>query len=550
MSEARDPERLRWLQRLLEMLPGLLSWAILVVPIWLSVSYPWLIGYFIVAFDVYWLARVVRLAVGAVAGRLRVRRVLETNWSARLAMLHDRPAHREEMLRHLAGLPQRPGAALGFDALADGRRERARLERELDALDLVDELETPPPSPGEFVHLALIATGGEPLHALRLTVRALAEADWPAERKICAIITRRNDEGAKANVDVLRAEFGPAFADMLHVLDPLDPGIVVDAGRALSFGSRAAYRVLVRERGMDPRRVLVTGIDGDYRVDRQYFSHLTWTHLATEDRETQLYQPIPFLDNDLWAAPLPLRLFAAVLTQLQLARSLTVRRFQAVGCVAATLALIHDVGYWASEAVLDDGRLAWKGYFAHGDRFGTVPLFMPVHGDAGRARVDRRALVGQFLQPRRWAWGVGDLAYVLEGLLRRAAIPVGSRVRRIGGLIGEHAGWAVTPMIVLFGTGIPILLGVTLTGSAPSAILTLTALATLALALVVLLLLVWVELGIMPARPRSWGILRRGLTDLLWMGLPFVGIFLSVVPALDAGTRPRSGRAPEASQTR
>jgi hypothetical protein len=39
-----DLYRLRWLQRALEMVPGVISWAVLIGPIWLSFSYPWLVA--------------------------------------------------------------------------------------------------------------------------------------------------------------------------------------------------------------------------------------------------------------------------------------------------------------------------------------------------------------------------------------------------------------------------------------------------------------------------------------------------------------------------
>ena len=73
-------------------------------------------------------------------------------------------------------------------------------------------LPEPPPDRREYTHLALIPTYTEPLEKLRETVRALAEADWPKERKICAIITRETDADGIANVRILREEFGDAFA--------------------------------------------------------------------------------------------------------------------------------------------------------------------------------------------------------------------------------------------------------------------------------------------------------------------------------------------------
>ena len=224
MVEARNEDRYRWLQRLLEMVPGLVSWAIIIGPIWLSFSYPWLVAYFVLSFDFYWLCRALWFAGAVVIAFRRIRRVVGQDWTARLASLDE--------------VPQ----------LEPGR---------------------PAPRAGEYVHLALIPTYTESLDKLRHTVRALAEAEWPAERKICAIITRETDEGGIANVAALREEFGAAFAEFIHILDPLEPGIVIGKSSAMAWGGRYLYRKLVRDGGMDPRRILVTDLDADYRVHRQ-----------------------------------------------------------------------------------------------------------------------------------------------------------------------------------------------------------------------------------------------------------------------------------------
>jgi hypothetical protein len=54
--------------------------------------------------------------------------------------------------------------------------------------------------------------------------------------------------------------------------------------------------------------------------------------------------------------------------------------------------------------------------------------------------------------------------------------------------------------------------------------------------------LIGIENAIVPRRPADWGPLRRALSYLQWIGLPFIGIFFSNLPALDAQTRLLTGR--------
>jgi hypothetical protein len=419
------------------------------------------------------------------------------------------------------------------------RRAKHDLEEDLRRVAALPE---PPPSPTELIHLALIPTYTESLEKLRHTVRALAEAEWPAERKMCAIITRETDEGGIANVAALREEFGDAFAEFIHILDPLEPGIVIGKSSAMAWGGRYLYRLLVRERGMDPHRIMITDLDADYRVHPQYFAYLSWMHLTDATRDTQLYQPIPYFHNNVWDAPLLTRLFAAVLTALQMWRSVLPEKLQSFGSYSTTLNMVHEVGYWATDAIPEDSRFYWKSYFTYGDRFRAVPLFIPIYGDAVRAKTYWRSLASQYLQARRWAWGVTDLPYVVQNAIAHREIPFASRAWRVLNLFGEHINWAIAPFVVLFGATVPLIINPAFARTTLGQNLPLYASSMLTIALLALIVLIWVEHRIVPPMPSEWRWPRRLLVYAGWTGLPFVGIFFTNLPALDAQTRLLTGR--------
>ncbi len=544
MTRAEQSEPYRWLQRLLEMVPGVISWAILIGPIWLSFSYPWLVAYFVLSFDFYWLCRALWFSGAVIVAYRRIRRVLSVDWDARLEGLSDPTARRTLLQGRLAQLrgEARTGA-LGFAAVGAQRvDERRQIEAELSSMDRLAGLDEPPPAPAQYVHLALIPTYTESLETLRQTLQALADARWPRERKICAIITRETDEAGIEHVRALQEEFSDAFAELIHILDPLEPGIVVGKSSAMAWGGRYLYRLLVRERGMDPRRILVTDLDADYRVHPQYFAYLTWMHVTDANRETQLYQPIPYFHNNIWDAPFLMRLFAAVLTQLQMWRSVLPEKLQSFGSYSTTLNMVHEVGYWATDAIPEDSRFYWKSYFTYGDRFRAVPLFIPIYGDAVRARGYWRSLGQQYLQARRWAWGVTDIPYVVQNAIRRRDIPFWSRFWRVTNLFGEHINWAIAPFVIMFGATVPLLINPAFDETTLGQNLPLFASGMLTLALIGLFVLVVVEWRIVPPRPASWGWRQRTISYVQWLGLPFVGIFFSTLPALDAQTRLLTGR--------
>ncbi len=530
---------------MLEMVPGTISWAVLILPLWLSFSYPWLVAYFVLSFDFYWLCRALWFSAAVIVAYARIRRVLASDWTQRLenvvlasaAVADVRGLDVPEDAQPMAGAWGVSLTARNGEAVT--RRAKHDLEEDLRRVAALSE---PPPSPNELIHLALIPTYTESLEKLRHTVRALAEAAWPAERKMCAIITRETDEGGIANVAALRAEFGDAFAEFIHILDPLEPGIVIGKSSAMAWGGRYLYRLLVRERGMDPHRIMITDLDADYRVHPQYFAYLSWMHLTDANRDTQLYQPIPYFHNNIWDAPVMQRLFAAVLTQLQMWRSVLPEKLQSFGSYSTTLHLVHDVGYWATDAIPEDSRFYWKSYFRYGDRFRAVPLFIPIYGDAVRARGYWRSMAEQYLQARRWAWGVTDIPYVIQNALSHPEISFWSRFWRVMNLFGEHINWAIAPFVVMFGATVPLLINPAFAETTLGQNLPLYASVMLTIALVGLFVLVIVESRIVPPRPARWGPVQRIASYVQWLGLPFVGIFFSNLPALDAQTRLLTGR--------
>ncbi|HET7026802.1 MAG TPA: hypothetical protein VFI28_03825, partial [Candidatus Limnocylindrales bacterium] len=432
-------------------------------------------------------------------------------------------------------------------AAAGGRAELTRLRDERKDLErLLARRGSGLPDPTRLWHVALIPTYTEPFDKLYETVAALARADWPTERKMVAIITRETDTAGRENVARLRGLFGDRFLHFFHILDPLEPGIVVGKSSAMAYGGRWLYRELNRL-GFDPAEVVVTDLDSDYRVHPQYFGYLSYTFLTEADRFRRLYQPVPMFHNNLWETPMAVRLVAVGATQVQMWRSLTPERLISFSSYAVSLQTVHEVDYWATDAIPEDSRFYWKSFFRYSGEFRAVPLFIPMYGDAVRARSYPRTLVEQYMQIRRWAWGVTDIPFYIRNALEHHEIPRGQRIRRLIDLWLDHINWAIAPFVILFGSNLPLFISDRIGNSEFSQStlgqnLPLYATWLLTGAFCCLVVLVYVEDRIAPPRPPSWGPLQHLAAWLQWLFLPVVGLFFSNLPALDAQTRLMTGR--------
>ncbi len=535
--------------RLLEILPGAVTWLLILAPIALSFSFPELVAWFVLSFDFYWLYRAVVVIVSVSITFLRIRDVLDADWRAQLEGLVELPTRQrvlEDRIERIRARVRELDRAGDRRAARGGRRERRRLESELVTIRRLLASGIQPLDPRRLVHVALIPTYTEPYEKLEATLRALADADWPTERKLVAIITRETDLRGRENVARLRDLFGARFAHFFHILDPLEPGVVIGKSSAMAYGGRWLYRELV-ELGYDPAMVIVTDLDSDYRVHPQYFTYLAHRFAIDPDRYHRLYQPVPMFHNNLWEVPLAVRLTAVGATHIQMWRSLSPERLVSFSSYAVSLRTVHEVGYWATDAIPEDSRFYWKSFFTYAGTFRAEPLFIPVFGDAVRARTYPRTLYQQYTQIRRWAWGVTDIPYYIHHALTHPEIPLRVRLHRLGDLWSDHINWAVAPYVLVFGSNLPLLISNQF-GHSEFAQTTLGhnlpvyAAWMLTGAFCCLMILIFIEDRIAPPRPASWGVVRRALVYVQWLAVPAVGMVFSNLPALEAQTRLMTGR--------
>ncbi len=100
VAHARDlTGRDRIIFRLLEILPGFLSWGTLILIVVGSVFFPMPVAVFIIVFDLYWLLKTVHLSFHQYYNWRRLKHNINVDWQAKLADL------KYEHLRHVILLP-------------------------------------------------------------------------------------------------------------------------------------------------------------------------------------------------------------------------------------------------------------------------------------------------------------------------------------------------------------------------------------------------------------------------------------------------------------
>ena len=75
--------------RLLEILPGFVSWNLILFPYWGIFVIPNIFAYFILAFNIYWFYQSLTIALTATVSHLRIQATMQYDWLADLKSFPD-----------------------------------------------------------------------------------------------------------------------------------------------------------------------------------------------------------------------------------------------------------------------------------------------------------------------------------------------------------------------------------------------------------------------------------------------------------------------------
>ncbi|HKV88305.1 MAG TPA: hypothetical protein VJT78_09940 [Candidatus Dormibacteraeota bacterium] len=479
--------------RLFEAAPGLVTWILLLAPAWIPIIFQspgaLLVASAVLIFDIYWLLRAITVVSGVYSTFWRMRRDMAADWLARC------------------------------------RADQA--QGKVDPLD--------------YIHLSVIPTYTEPYHVLERTVQAIVDSNYPPELKMVGIITRETDKPGWENVARLREKFGGQVRGFYHIKDPLEPGIVIGKSAAMNWGGRWMVRVLTEE-GYDLDKILITDLDSDYQVHREYFAWISWHHARNALRDYVIWQPVPLFHNNIWQVPMAVRIMSASTSQWQMFLHSRPHRLVAFSSYTCSLQFVHKVGYWDKDVIPEDSRFYWKAFFTFGQKFSVKSVYLPIYGDSPNSRDYAATHMSQYNQIKRWAWGITDVPYVLARFFKHPEIPILLRFRRFMNLFLNHLNWIFLPVLLMFGASVPLWVSVDFSLTDIGQTLFYYSGILLGTTLSTVIFFLYFEMRMLPPKPANWPFWKKVLVHLQYFAYPVVGLVLSVLPALEAHTRLLLGR--------
>ena len=478
--------------RLLETLPGVLSWTIILLPWILAIFSATASAAYVIAIMVYWLIKTVTLTIRVVLGYRLMRMNMKLDWQERLDALEEASKSNDQIL-----------------------------------------------APSKVKHLVFIAAYNEAYEVLQPTVEMVKNSAYDLKKIVLVLAyEQRGGPAIKKTMKRIAKEYKGVFSAIELIEHPEGlPDEVIGKGGNITYAAKQFEKNLELH-GIRPDRCLVTTLDSDNRPHKHYLSAITYEYCQYPDRKHLSFQPLAMYLNNIWDVPAPMRVIATGNSFFQMIQSTKPHLLRNFSAHAQPLDALMKMNYWSVRTIVEDGHQFWRSFFAFKGRYDVVPIHVPIYQDAVLSDTFMKTLKAQFVQIRRWAYGASDVPYVaLKGFSRKSGVGFGEMIAKFARLVESHVTWFVIPFILSFASWAPRLVN---PGAGDSivawrlpdiALYLNTALTT------TIFLSIFVSILILPPRPARYKKTRLFWLILQWIWVPVVSIAYGGLAAMNSQTR-------------
>ena len=495
--------------RFFEILPGTISWLLILMPVILSFISITAVVVFILAYLLIYFVRSIGYSVGAVKGYRMMKQHMRLDWLTLVADIENASSDSVDKI--------------------EGPRWH---------LDNIERLKASSNSykPSELFHAVIIATVNEKREVLEPTIQSIVDG-LQDNKKVLLIIAYEGRAGKETQerVELLIKDYKEYFLDAMAVQHPAGiSGEIIGKGGNITCAGRF-LKTYLEDKAIDPKKVIVTTLDADNRPDKRYFLAVSYMYCVVPDPIRASYQPLPMFTNNIWDAPTLMRVIATGNTLFYIVGTTRIHRARNFSAHAQSMQALIDMDFWSVRTVVEDGHHFWRSYFYYNGDYRVYPLSIPVYQDAVLADGYLRTIKAQFIQLRRWTYGVTDVAYVADkGFFHKNSISKTSLAAKWLNLLEGHVTWATGTLLVFGAAFIPPLIS---PQSFAANEIPLIVSRIQKIGLIGLLASVYVCLVTLPPRPARYRRHRSILMVLQWVLTPITGIAFMSLAAFNSQTR-------------
>ena len=525
--------------RLLEILPGALSYTMIILLFALSIISPALGSYYLLLIIAVTLVKAVGIVYRTIQGYNAAKRAEKVNWHERLVDLETPHERYEELLKHKCKEFAFNEHVENLKLLSVGK-DLVLSESEVVVDDPISF-----PKPKEIYHAVIMVAYNEGLETLIPTVEAVRDGSFDNERIIFVFgYEERGGEAMVENAKVLKEKFKNDFFEFITVMHPKDlkdeiqgkgPNLNFAAGELLEF---------VKKKKIPLKNIIVTSLDSDNKMSKWYLDYVAYQFIVHPNRQHLSYQPVSLFTNNIWDAPAPMRIIAISNSFFNIISSMRSHTLKNFASHSQPLLALSEMGFWSKKTIVEDGHQYWRSLFFFKGNYEVLPIHVAIYQDAVMEETLIKTLKAQFIQLRRWDYGASDVAYVGVRLFSKDRKKIGEMpflplFAKFVRLLEGHVTLAAISPMVAFGGWVPKIINSRskdlLTFNLPNTISLIQIFASVGLMTTILL-----SLKMLPPRPKEVKT-PRILMILQWLLMPVVAIVYQSFAAFYSQTRLLTG---------
>ncbi len=473
--------------RALEILPGFVSWNLILFPYWGILVFPTFIAYFILLFNVYWFYQSLQLAVSTIVSHTRIQAAKVYDW-----------------VPDIKGFPD---------------WEKLR-------------------------HIVIIPTYKEPLHILERTLDSLAGQEFPVKQIIPVLAMEKQEPEEDRNVKTrfLNKKFGKIFGKLIVTVHELKEGEVAGKASNERFAAIWVKKNFIDTKGLDINYITATSCDADHVFHPKHFASLAFKFLDDPERYKRFWQPAVMFYNNIWEVPSLTRVPNTLMSIWNLSQLPRRDRLINAQNYSLSFKLLSDVDYWDPDKIPEDWGIFFKAFYKMRGGIEVEPIYLPLLADAPQSTSLWKTLKTQYSQLQRWAWGASDDPWIIKDYFLVPGVPFFEKTMRLIYVLWSHFLWPVNWFLITLGLTVPTLFNPAFGRTALGYMVPRLSSLILTISLAFLVITIVVDNFYKPPRPARFSVWRTILSPLEFILMPITGFFFSALPGIDAHTRLMLGK--------
>lgn len=543
--KTKNPKE-RKIQRILEVIPGTLTWLTLIGMVVLSFWLPVWIATFIILFDIYWILRTIFIAYYSVEGYRKLNEGKKIDWWERCQNISDPTKYavilREKVSAMKASLRER-GKMTGKEK----KILKKEIKRQVAYLKEVQKLEKIKDQIldwREIIHVVMLTTAGEPAEVIEPSIQAVADANFPNQQFIILLATeeREPEERRTKKVNYLKKKFEGVFRDFIVTTHKVSDNEMKAKGSNATFAGRYLAKYL-KENDIDFKRVIFSNFDCDTVAHEQYFAATTYEYIIDPKRLQRAYQPAPMFHNNLWDTNAFVRVIVTGSSFWHIYQSTRFEGMVTFSSHSEPFDTLYKVDFWPVNMISEDSVIYWKCYTYFDGDYQVKPIHLPVSMDAVIAGTYWKTIVNQYKQKRRWAYGIENFPVITRAIVPNKKMSFMKKFKAIFEMLEGHHSWATSSIILALLGWLPVIIGgEEFNQSVMAHNLPMLTRYLMTLALIGLIVSMSLSFLLMPPRPKKYSKWRNLYMLLQWILVPIIAPFLGSMPSIDSQTRIMLGK--------